>query len=91
MSTIVPFNNSILEFFVFTKSGICILNSQYKNIYDKENDYNKYKIIIKNISCHLLDKATDTTLFYFSKITISSFIIQILLKDGMAFVGWYFS
>jgi hypothetical protein len=87
MSTIVPFNNSILEFFVFTKSGICILNSQYKNIYDKENDYNKYKIIIKNISCHLLDKATDTTLFYFSKITISSFIIQILLKDGMAFVG----
>ena len=87
MSTRIPFNNSILEFFVFTKSGICILNSQYKNIYDNEDDYNRYKLIIKNISCHLLDKATDTTLFYFSKITISSFIIQILLKDGMAFVG----
>ncbi len=87
MSTRIPFNNSILEFFVFTKSGICILNSQYKNIYDNEGDYNRYKLIIKNISCHLLDKATDTTLFYFSKITISSFIIQILLKDGMAFVG----
>ncbi len=87
MSTRIPFNNSILEFFVFTKSGICILNSQYKNIYDNEGDYNRYKLIIKNISCHLLDKATDTTLFYFSKITISSFIIQILLKDGMALVG----
>ena len=87
MSTRVPYDNSIIEFFVFTKSGICILNSQYKNIYDNEDDYNKYKLIIKNISCHLLDKAIDTSLLYFSKITISSFIIQILLKDGMAFVG----
>ena len=87
MSTRIPYDNSIIEFFVFTKSGICILNSQYKNIYDNEDDYNKYKLIIKNISCHLLDKAIDTSLLYFSKITISSFIIQILLKDGMAFVG----
>ncbi len=87
MSTKESVNNSISEFFVFTKSGICILHSQYKNLYENEDDYNKYKITIKNISCLLLDKAIDTSLFCFSKITISSYIIQILLKDGMALVG----
>ena len=87
MSTKESVNNTISEFFVFTKSGICILHSQYKNLYENEDDYNKYKITIKNISCLLLDKAIDTSLFCFSKITISSYIIQILLKDGMALVG----
>ena len=28
--------NSISEFFIFTKRGICILHSQYKHLYDNE-------------------------------------------------------
>ena len=80
-------NNSIYEFFIFSKNGICISHSQYKKIYDNENDYERFKKSIKNISCNLLNKATDTSLFNFCKIRISNFIIQILLKDEMSFIG----
>ena len=80
-------NNSIYEFFIFSKNGICISHSQYKKIYDNENDYERFKKSIKNISCNLLNKATDTSLFNFCKIRISNLIIQILLKDEMSFIG----
>ena len=77
----ININNSIHEFFVFSKTGICLLHSKYKKIYDNENDYERFKKSIKNISCNLLNKATDTSLFNFCKIRISNLIIQILLKD----------
>ena len=83
----ININNSINEFFIFSKNGICILHSQYKKIYNNENDYERFKKSIKNISCNLLKKATDTSLFNFCKIRISNLIIHILLKDHMSFVG----
>jgi hypothetical protein len=83
----ININNSIHEFFVFSKTGICLLHSQYKKIYDNENDYERFKKSIKNISCNLLNKAADTSLFNFCKIRISNLIIQILLKDEMSFIG----
>ena len=58
----ININNSIYEFFIFSKSGICLLHSQYKKIYDNENDYEKFKKSIKNISCNLLNKDVSVAL-----------------------------
>ena len=34
--------NKILEFFVFTENGIKILNSQFENYFENQNEYKRY-------------------------------------------------
>ena len=42
-------NNKIYNFFLFNKSGICILEKQIETIINDIEEYNKYKILIKKI------------------------------------------
>ena len=46
--------NKILEFFVFTENGIKILNSQFENYFENQNEHKNFKRIIKNLSVHIL-------------------------------------
>ena len=46
--------NKILEFFVFTENGIKILNSQFENYFENQNEHKNFKRIIKNLSFHIV-------------------------------------
>ena len=43
-------NNKIYDFFLFNKSGICILQQQFEILFSDKELYNNYKLIIKNIA-----------------------------------------
>ena len=45
--------NKLYDFFIFNKSGICILEKQLEILFEDITEYNNYKLLIKNIS-HLL-------------------------------------
>ena len=42
--------NKIYDFFLFNKSGICILQQQFEILFTDKEQYNNYKLIIKNTS-----------------------------------------
>ena len=43
-------NNKIYDFFLFNKTGICILHQQFEHLFTDKEQYNNYKLIIKNIA-----------------------------------------
>ena len=49
--------NKIYDFFIFNKSGICILEKQVEIIFPDKIQYNNYKLLIKNIAYTLLKKS----------------------------------
>ena len=49
--------NKIFDFFIFNKSGICILEKQVEIIFPDKIQYNNYKLLIKNIAYTLLKKS----------------------------------
>ena len=42
--------NKIYDFFLFNKSGICILQQQFEILFTDKEQYNNYKLMIKNIT-----------------------------------------
>ena len=46
--------NKFYDFFIFNKSGICILEKQLKILFRNQKEYNNYKLNIKNIAHTLL-------------------------------------
>ena len=47
-------NNKIYNFFIFNKSGMCVLEKQFEEIFKDSEEYNNYKLFIKNISHTIL-------------------------------------
>ena len=47
-------NNKIYNFFLFNKSGICILEKQIETIFKNPEEYYEYKLLIKKIAHTLL-------------------------------------
>ena len=47
-------DNKIYDFFLFNKSGVCVLEKTLHTIIKDPNEYIKYKLLIKNISHNLL-------------------------------------
>lgn len=83
--TSVP-ESSIHDFFLFTKNGICVLHLKYEN-YINDKTYAKLIIVIKNISTTLLQNCKDNQEFNFHKIKTNKLLINILIKNGLAFIG----
>ena len=78
--------SSIHDFFLFTKNGICVLHLKYEN-YINDKTYSKLIIVIKNISTTLLQNCKDNQEFNFHKIKTNKLLINILIKNGLAFIG----
>ena len=49
--------NKIYDFFMFNKSGICILEKQLEILFPDKMQYNSYKLLIKNIAYTLFNKS----------------------------------
>ena len=49
--------NKIYDFFIFNKSGICILEKQLEILFQDKIQYNNYKLHTKNIAYTLLNKS----------------------------------
>ena len=49
--------NKIYDFFIFNKSGICILEKQLEILFQDKIQYNNYKLQTKNIAYTLLNKS----------------------------------
>ena len=47
-------DNKMYDFFLFNKSGVCVLEKTLHTIIKDPNEYIKYKLLIKNISHNLL-------------------------------------
>ena len=47
-------NHKIYNFFIFNKSGMCVLEKQFEEIFKDSEEYNNYKLFIKNISHTIL-------------------------------------
>ena len=78
--------SSIHDFFLFTKNGICVLHLKYES-YINDKTYSKLIIVIKNISTTLLQNCKDNQEFNFHKIKTNKLLINILIKNGLAFIG----
>ena len=46
--------NKLFDFFLFDKSGVAVLEKQFNVLFPDMAEYNKYKLLIKNISHTLL-------------------------------------
>ena len=85
--------NKILEFFVFTENGIKILNSQFENYFENQNEHKNFKRIIKNLSVHILqienknNKQKYQKNFHFNLLKIHQFKILILIRFNIIFLG----
>ena len=85
--------NKILEFFVFTENGIKILNSQFENYFENQNEHKNFKRIIKNLSVHIVqienknNKQKYQKNFHFNLLKIHQFKILILIRFNIIFLG----
>ena len=52
--------NKIYDFFIFNKSGICIIEKQLEILFSVPEQYHKYKLLIKNIAHKLLVNLDQT-------------------------------
>ena len=52
--------NKIYDFFIFNKSGICIIEKQLEILFSVPEQYHKYKLLIKNIAHKLLINLDQT-------------------------------
>ena len=80
-------NNKIFNFFLFSKEGICILESQLSKLFNEEEKYNTFKRLIKNVCHNFFKKNKKYESFTFETIFLEKFKITILLKHSLVLVG----
>ena len=83
----ININNKIFNFFLFSKEGICILESQIFKIFNDEIQYNRFKLLLKNICHNFFKQIKNYENFIFETIILEKFKITILLKNSLSLVG----
>ena len=84
---IVNTNNRILNYYIFSKNGICFLEYNFIKIFNDENEYINFKLLLKNISHNFAKKNESNDNFSFNTITISKYKIRFCTKDNIIIVG----
>ena len=84
---IININNKIFDFYLFSKEGICILDSPLFKLFNDEIKYNKFKLLLKNVCYNFFKNNKKYDNFTFETIILEKFKVTILLKNTLALVG----
>ena len=84
---ILNINNKIYCFLVFSKEGLCALEAQQVKLFTTEDQYHKFKLLLKNLCHHFFKNNKKYENFTFETLILEKFKVTILLKQSIALIG----
>lgn len=84
---ILNINNKIYCFLLFSKEGLCVLETQQIKLFTSEEHYHQFKLLLKNICYHFFKNNKKYENFTFETLIVEKFKVTILLKQSLALIG----
>ena len=84
---IININNKIFDFYLFSKEGICILDSPLFKLFNDEIKYNEFKLLLGDVFHNFFKNNKKYDNFTFETIILEKFKVTILLKNTLALIG----